>query len=133
MSAPFRRRLSCRVQWRPPTIPPRRAECRVPRRRHGLVIEHVLHGPDYRCPGTMAVSEIAALTAYPGILEDIAAGRGPKHSLFVLGYAGCGPDQLENELAAGAWLVVEPDATLLFDEETTTKWQRAYDRRGIEL
>jgi putative AlgH/UPF0301 family transcriptional regulator len=44
-----------------------------------------------------------------------------------------GPEQLENELAAGAWVVVEPDATLLFDDETATKWQRAYDRRGIDL
>jgi hypothetical protein len=29
--------------------------------------------------------------------------------------------------------VVAPDAALLFDEETETKWQRAFDRRGMEL
>ena len=93
----------------------------------------VLHSPEYHAPDTMVVSDIAALTVAPGILQDMAAGNGPERSLFVLGYAGWGPDQLENELAAGAWVVVEPDATLLFDEETTTKWQRAYDRRGVEL
>jgi putative transcriptional regulator len=81
----------------------------------------------------MVVSELAALTVSPGILEDIAAGKGPKQSLFALGYAGWGPGQLENELAAGAWVVVEPDATLLFDADTATKWQRAFDRRGIDL
>ena len=93
----------------------------------------VLHSPDYHAEDTVAVSELAALTGSPGILRDIAAGRGPERSLFALGYAGWGPGQLESELAAGAWFVVEPDATLLFDDQTETKWQRAFERRGIEL
>jgi putative transcriptional regulator len=79
------------------------------------------------------VSEVAALTRSPDVLEAIAAGHGPKRSLFALGYAGWAPGQLESELAAGAWHVVEPDAALLFDEQTETKWQRAFDRRGVEL
>jgi hypothetical protein len=29
--------------------------------------------------------------------------------------------------------VVEPDEDLLFDEESETKWQRAWDRRGVDL
>jgi putative transcriptional regulator len=93
----------------------------------------VLHSPDYRASDTMVVSELAALTLSPGILQDIAAGQGPERSLFALGYAGWAPGQLESELAAGAWFVVEPDAALLFDEQTATKWQRAFDRRGVEL
>ena len=93
----------------------------------------VLHSPDYRSQDTVVLSELAALTGSPGILEDIAAGKGPRRSLFALGYAGWGPEQLENELAAGAWFVVEPDEALLFDEETETKWRRAFDRRGIDL
>ena len=93
----------------------------------------VLHSPDYHAEDTLVVSDLAALTASPGILEDIAAGRGPERSLFALGYAGWAPGQLEAELAAGAWFVVEPDATLLFDQDTATKWQRAFDRRGIDL
>jgi putative transcriptional regulator len=93
----------------------------------------VLHSPDWQGPDTLAVSELAALTPSPGILDDIAAGKGPERSLFALGYAGWAPGQLESELAAGAWFVVEPDAALLFDEQTETKWQRAFDRRGIEL
>jgi putative transcriptional regulator len=93
----------------------------------------VLHSPDYHGPDTVAVSDLAALTVSPGILEDIAAGRGPKRSLFALGYAGWAPGQLDSELAAGAWLVIEPDARLLFDEPTETKWQRAFDRRAIDL
>jgi putative transcriptional regulator len=93
----------------------------------------MLHSPDYRAEDTVVLSDLAALTVSPGILEDIAAGKGPRRSLFALGYAGWAPEQLESELAAGAWFVVEPDADLLFDEHAETKWQRAFDRRGIEL
>jgi putative transcriptional regulator len=93
----------------------------------------MLHSPDYRGEDTVVLSDFAALTLSPDILQDIAAGRGPRRSLFALGYAGWGPEQLESELAAGAWVVVEPDADLLFDDHPETKWQRAFDRRGIEL
>ena len=93
----------------------------------------VLHSPDYRAEDTVVVSKLAALTVSPDILEDIAAGKGPARSLFALGYAGWAPGQLESELAAGAWFVVEPDEQLVFDQDTATKWQRAFERRGIEL
>jgi putative transcriptional regulator len=93
----------------------------------------MLHSPDYRAADTVVLSDLAALTISPGILQDLAAGKGPKRSLFALGYAGWGPEQLESELAAGAWFVVEPDADLLFDQHPETKWQRAWARRGIEL
>jgi putative transcriptional regulator len=93
----------------------------------------MLHSPEYHAEDTVVLSDLAALTLSPGILQDIAAGKGPKRSLFALGYAGWGPEQLEGELAAGAWVVVEPDEALLFDEHSETKWQRAFDRRGIDL
>jgi putative transcriptional regulator len=104
---------------------------------HGGPVEparaFVLHSPEYRASDSLVVSDLAALTVSPGIFRDIAAGRGPERSLFALGYAGWAPGQLESELAAGAWFVVEPDAALLFGSDIATKWQRAFDRRGIEL
>jgi len=93
----------------------------------------LLHTPDYRSEDTTVVSSLAALTVTPEILRDIAAGKGPRRSLFALGYAGWAPHQLEDELAVGAWVVVEADEALLFDREADTKWQRAFDRRGIDL
>jgi putative transcriptional regulator len=93
----------------------------------------ILHTPDYHAADTVVLSDLAALTLTPDILRDIAAGKGPKRSLFALGYAGWGPHQLEDELTAGAWVVVAPDEALLFDEQADTKWQRAFDRRGIDL
>jgi putative transcriptional regulator len=93
----------------------------------------MLHTPDYRSEDTTVVSGLAALTVTPEILRDIAAGKGPRRSLFALGYAGWSPHQLEDELAVGAWVVVDADETLLFDHQNDTKWQRAFDRRGIDL
>ena len=93
----------------------------------------MLHSPEYRAEDTVVLSDLAALSVSPHVLADIAAGKGPKRSLFALGYAGWGPEQLERELASGAWVVVEPDTNLLFDEHPETQWQRAFDRRGIEL
>ena len=92
----------------------------------------MLHTPDYRSEDTV-VSGLAALTVTPEILRDIAAGKGPRRSLFALGYAGWSPHQLEDELAVGAWVVVDADEMLLFDHQNDTKWQRAFDRRGIDL
>jgi putative transcriptional regulator len=39
-----------------------------------------------------------------------------------LGYAGWGPDQLEQELAAGAWAVVPATAQLLFESPVEELW-----------
>ena len=95
---------------------------------HGFV----LHRPVGAWKSTLPVGEIG-LTTSRDILEAMSTGHGPRQQLVALGYAGWAPGQLEAELAAGAWFVVEPDATLLFDQDTATKWQRAFDRRGIDL
>ena len=93
----------------------------------------VLHSPDYSGAGTVVLSDLVALTTSLDILSAIAVGNGPKQSLFALGYAGWAPGQLEAEIAVGAWVVIDADAALLFDEELDSKWQRALDRRGIDL
>jgi len=93
----------------------------------------VLHSPDYHGQDTVVLSDVAALTSSLDVLSAIAAGKGPKRSLFVLGYAGWAPGQLEAEIAAGAWEIVDADEGLLFDERADSKWQRALDRRGVDL
>ena len=93
----------------------------------------VLHSPDYTGANTVVLSDLVALTSSLDILSAIAAGNGPKRSLFALGYAGWAPGQLEAELAVGAWVVVDADEALLFDDQVDSKWQRALDRRGIDL
>ena len=89
--------------------------------------------PDFTGEDTVVLSNSVALTSSLDALSAIAAGEGPQHSLFALGYAGWAPDQLEQELAAGAWVVVDPDEKLLFDQQIESKWQRALERQGVDL
>jgi putative transcriptional regulator len=51
---------------------------------------------------------------------------------FLVGYAGWGPRQLDEELAASAWLTVPVDSSLMFETPSDDMWQVAIRRLGIE-
>ena len=51
----------------------------------------------------------------------------------VLGYAGWGPGQLEQELAQGAWFTIPADPELIFAPDVAKAWQRALARKGVDL
>jgi putative transcriptional regulator len=46
------------------------------------------------------------------------------------GYSGWGPGQLEDELAAGAWLVVKATPEITFHPEPAQGWADAFARKG---
>ena len=54
----------------------------------------------------------------------------PPFRLF-LGYAGWGPNQLEEEIAEGTWLSLEPDRDLIFGQSGETVWDTAIRRLGL--
>ncbi|MEE8271293.1 MAG: YqgE/AlgH family protein [Alphaproteobacteria bacterium] len=91
----------------------------------------VLHSADFRRDGTMVVDDNVALTATIDILRAIARGDGPRHHLLALGYAGWGPGQLDNEITANGWLNAPPDDAILFDQDLSTKWERAIAKLGV--
>jgi putative transcriptional regulator len=93
----------------------------------------VLHTAEYKIDGTQVVKDGIAVTSQPEILRAIATGTGPRKSLFVLGYAGWAPGQLEGEIKAGAWEIVPADEALVFDNNYEKKWERAMARRTIQL
>ena len=93
----------------------------------------VLHSADYMGPDTKVVKDRLAFSVEPAILTAIADGNGPHRWLFCLGYAGWAPGQLEAEIQQGAWITVEPDQSLLFDEPAENKWDRAIARRRFVL
>lgn len=93
----------------------------------------VLHSAEITYAHTRLIEGGFAVTPDPAILGDIAEGKGPRHSLIILGYAGWAPGQLESEIAHGGWDVVRADESLVFDEDDATKWMRARKRIGVEL
>lgn len=64
------------------------------------------------------------------VLRAIADGRRPKSLFAVIGYAGWGPDQLENEIKLGAWLPTSIRSTLVFEEDPERMWVSAYEGMG---
>jgi putative transcriptional regulator len=93
----------------------------------------VLHTPDWTDEGTTVVDGRFALTEGPKALQAIARGAGPRRALFCLGYAGWAPEQLDAELAAGAWGVALADERLVFDADPNQKWIEAMARRLLNL
>jgi putative transcriptional regulator len=93
----------------------------------------VLHTAGYTSEGTLAVKDGYAVTWEPEILRAIAQGKGPRRTLFAVGYAGWAPGQLEAEMKTGHWVKAAPDEAVLFDADDETKWDRAMARRKIDL
>jgi putative transcriptional regulator len=93
----------------------------------------VLHTQDYKSSlHTLSVPGGFGMTATLDILEEIAQGGGPKHAIMTLGYAGWGPDQLENEIAQNAWLTADASPNLLFQVPAPQMWSAALESLGID-
>lgn len=93
----------------------------------------VLHTAEWTGEDSRVVQGGVAFTTDPAIFEAVARGAGPRRLLVALGYAGWSPGQLEGEIEGGAWITVNADEGLIFDEDAATKWDRAMARRKITL
>ncbi|MQY42380.1 YqgE/AlgH family protein [Epibacterium sp. SM1969] len=93
----------------------------------------VLHTDEYESRvNSLQVVDGFAMTATLDVLEDVAAGTGPEKFIVLLGYAGWGPGQLEEEIAANGWLTAETSAELVFEQVNGEKWMAALKTMGID-
>jgi len=93
----------------------------------------VLHSAEYDSQlHSMKVSDSFSMTATLDILEDIALGQGPEKALMMLGYAGWGPEQLEQEIAMNGWLTAEADMDLVFATDDGGKWSTTLKSLGVD-
>ncbi len=86
----------------------------------------VLHTADWTGDGSLQVDGTVALTASLDVLKAIAAGNGPRAGLLALGYASWGAGQLDDEIQQNTWLSAPASLDLVFDNDHTTKWRRAF-------
>jgi len=70
------------------------------------------------------------LSGEPDVLSQLLARRGSFR--LYLGYAGWAPGQLEQELAAGAWLTVPSRPEYLLDVDADALWARVIRDQGID-
>lgn len=93
----------------------------------------ILYLSDYQTEHKLDISDTVALTRETRVLEDIANGRGPEHYLFILGYTGWGPGQLENELLDNGWLSLPANDNIIFHMADELKWKAAAMEYGIDI
>ena len=93
----------------------------------------VLHSDETLLESSTKVANGIAMTADAKMIEAMAAGKGPRQSLFMLGYAGWAPGQLEGELKMNSWIVVPGDKALIFGTNADKKWRQAIDKQQIPL
>lgn len=93
----------------------------------------VLHNSESEWDSTLKVTTGISVTTSVDILQAIAVGRGPTHSLVTLGYAGWGAGQLEEEIAQNAWLSGPAESDIIFNRASQERWQAAADLLGVDL
>jgi len=92
----------------------------------------ILHDADHVYESTMRVTETLHLSASRDVLTAIAAGSGPQSWLMLLGYAGWGAGQLEQELKQDDWLLAPATPQLIFHTPIQLQWQQALRAQGID-
>lgn len=93
----------------------------------------ILYTSDYNTDYQLEVSPTVFLSRETKVLEDIARSQGPEKYLFLLGYAGWGPGQLERELLDDGWLTIPGNDSIIFDTQDEEKWKAAAMLYGIDI
>jgi putative transcriptional regulator len=89
-------------------------------------------GQDGGEEGVLALDDRLVVSANMDVLERIANGEGPESYMMMLGYAGWGPGQLDDEIREGSWIAVDLDAKLVFDTPLEDRWKAALAQLGID-
>ena len=93
----------------------------------------VLHSSDFTSQDTISVGEDFGVSNTTNALSELFMTKNfPKHSLFILGYAGWTPGQLEDEIARNAWLVTDAKNDLVFGGDDHLKWEHAVKAMGFD-
>lgn len=94
----------------------------------------VIHSPcEQQWNSSISTSDTITLTSSRDILEAIAGGKGPKHFLIALGYAGWGKGQLERELIENSWLNTPCGEAILYQTPVDQRWNAAAEQLGIDI
>jgi len=92
----------------------------------------ILHSAEYQSETTKNYGDISISQDY-NILFDIAKNKGPEKSLVILGYSGWGIGQLEGEMERDHWILSDIDLNITFDQESNTKWEKAFKNSFIKI
>lgn len=97
--------------------------------QHGLV----LHLPKISFESTRHFDGGVSLSSSRDVLEALAAGEEPAKHLVLLGHAGWGPGQLEEEITDNAWLTCEAEVDVIFNTPVNQMRTAVAGLIGIDL
>ena len=93
----------------------------------------VLHDTGGTWDSSFTISDALSVTTSRDILAAMAEGKGPKHAIVALGYAGWGEGQLEQEMLENAWLTAAAEPEVIFATPPDKRWEAAASRMGIDI
>jgi putative transcriptional regulator len=92
----------------------------------------VLLGEDPDGEEARTIREGLYLSTSPTLLRRVLETTPAPRARVLAGYAGWGPGQLDDELAASSWLMGSVDLDLIFDVEPSQMWETAIRRLGAD-
>lgn len=92
----------------------------------------VLHRPTGGWESTLEIDNGLSITTSRDILEAIGRGEGPAEYLVMLGYAGWGEGQLEDEIRANSWLNTPTEAGIIFATPSAERWAASTRLLGLD-
>lgn len=94
----------------------------------------ILHSNELQLPDAIQINTRFHVSGTIDAVKAIAHDEetSANNLLFILGYAGWSPGQLDSELLQNAWLTADPDYDLVFQSSPDKKWDKAIHRLGID-
>ena len=98
---------------------------------NGLIVVHRREVPEIE---SVEIAPGIRVSSSPDVLPALfaTAPLGTPSGLLVFGYAGWGPGQLDQELAASSWLIGDIDPRLIFETPASEMWEAAIRRLGAD-
>lgn len=81
--------------------------------------------------GAVRVGDALALGGSRELLEALVRAPAAPPFVLILGYAGWAPMQVEQEVAAGAWIPLPFEEGLVWDVPHEARWETAVRRLGL--
>jgi putative transcriptional regulator len=93
----------------------------------------VVHCVEGEIPGALPVVDGIRFGGDPDVLRAALDASPDAPRRFVLGYAGWGAGQLDDEMAEGSWIVVPATPRRVFDPAPETLWRRVLRAEGGDV
>lgn len=100
--------------------------------RTGWVLFDPTEADETLLEDAVRVHERIAVTASRKALESVGEPATSRRRLLVVGYAGWGEGQLDDELERGVWLPLALDPTIVFECAMDARWASVLRGAGIE-